>query len=475
MAQAPTTGLTARGALWTDWPEQRIEWHVLPDPSTAIFKDVAKSGGQMLPVIDRTILRQQVGGRKVYFAEETEVAQADWVKRGRNVVTACTPIALITGDPSRVSGDKARQDQKDVIATVEKLKSEDLVPPQSLVQRLLKRTRELSAVSVEKMIDLSEKARVEAGPALDKAKEASERAYEKAKEATKEAMDKAREALEKGTGKSDPGTGGSGGSDLFMSVRKDADSDGDSVLDYNATTLGFSNLREIAKETDPTYFLGWPSFLPDGQSFVYQLGDRDDYATWRGGSAELMVIDVATKNPAHLRLANGERGGQTYLQSRAEMFMNYEPSVLPVSVGGYYWVVFTSRRRYGNVITVADQDDPLRKKLWVAAIDMNAPPGTDPSHPAFFLPGQEIPAGNLRGYWVLEPCRQNGNSCESGSECCSGFCRGTSADGGAGFVCVAPPPTCSHEEEKCTQTSDCCDAPRGFACVNGFCARPTPK
>jgi hypothetical protein len=249
-----------------------------------------------------------------------------------------------------------------------------------------------------------------------------------------------------------------------------------SVMDFDPQTHAFSGLTEIVRENDTSLFLGWPSFLPDGKSFLYQVGDRDDYATWRGGSGELLTVDLATKNPAKMRLANGERNGQSYLQSRAEMFMNYEPSVLPVSVGGYYWVVFTSRRRYGNVITVTDQDDPMRKKLWVAAIDLNAPAGTDPSHPAFFLPGQEIPAGNLRGFWVLEPCRQNGNSCESGSECCSGFCRGVPAiDGGTSFVCVAPPPTCSREEERCTQTSDCCDAPRGFACLNGFCARPTPK
>jgi hypothetical protein len=247
-----------------------------------------------------------------------------------------------------------------------------------------------------------------------------------------------------------------------------------SVLDFNAQTNAFSNLVEIVRETNG--FVGWPSFLPDGKAFLYQLADRDDHATWRGGSAELFSVDLATKNVTKLRLLNGERNGQPYLQSRAEMFMSYEPSVLPVAVGGYNWVVFTSRRRYGNVITVADQDDPLRKKLWVAAVDVNAPAGTDASHPAFYLPGQEVDSGNLRGFWALEPCRQNGNSCESGSECCTGFCRSVAGpDGGAQFVCVAPPTTCAREEEKCTQTSDCCDAPRGFACINGFCTRPTPK
>ncbi len=31
--------------------------------------------------------------------------------------------------------------------------------------------------------------------------------------------------------------------------------------------------------------------------------------------------------------------------------LNYEPTVLPVVSGGYAWVVFTSRRLYGNQLT----------------------------------------------------------------------------------------------------------------------------
>lgn len=165
----------------------------VPDPSTTIFATINDGDGQMIPVIDRAILRQQIGGQKIYFAEETEVAQARWVKSGKTVVTACTPVAIVTGDPARVEGDKARQEHKDVIATIQKLKAEELLPQQNLLQRLLKRTKELSALSVEKMMDVSEKARVAAKPAMDKAKEATEKAYEKAKEATKDAIDKAQE------------------------------------------------------------------------------------------------------------------------------------------------------------------------------------------------------------------------------------------------------------------------------------------
>jgi hypothetical protein len=97
--------------------------------------------------------------------------------------------------------------------------------------------------------------------------------------------------------------------------------------------------------------------------------------------------------------------------------LNYEPTANPimpvVTAGGYAWVVFTSRRMYGNVAT-ADPwcSDPRScdvlsnivtpKKLWIAAIDLNPTPGTDPSHPAFYLPGQELFACNSHGYWSFD-------------------------------------------------------------------------
>ena len=73
------------------------------------------------------------------------------------------------------------------------------------------------------------------------------------------------------------------------------------------------------------------------------------------------------------------------------------------------------------------------KKLWVAAIDLNAAPGADPSHPAFYLPGQELLASNWHQSWVLDPCRSDGSSCATGDQCCNGHC---AANGPGGFGLV---------------------------------------
>jgi hypothetical protein len=103
---------------------------------------------------------------------------------------------------------------------------------------------------------------------------------------------------------------------------------------------------------------------------------------------------------------------------------------------------------------------------------MNPTPGHDGSHPAFYLDGQEVGADNLRGFWVLPPCKQNASTCGSGDECCSGFCRGS----GSSMTCVSEPASsCSNEYERCTSTSNCCQASSGYECIGGFCAQPAPS
>ncbi|HEY2511807.1 MAG TPA: hypothetical protein VGI39_13155, partial [Polyangiaceae bacterium] len=271
------------------------------------------------------------------------------------------------------------------------------------------------------------------------------------------------------------------------------------VASFDEQTLTFGPYTDVF--VDPGYYMSWPTFLPDSQSFVFMLSsDTDQYSTYQGGSfndanGELLVYNPAVHDVAHMRRAMGQHlvpteGGQelqTYLRNpdgtiaEQDRFKSYEPTALPVAAGGYYWVVFTSRRSYGNTIDnsvpALTPDDVKPKKLWVTAVDIDGTPEQDWSHPAFYLPGQELRAGNVRGFWALAPCEANGSSCQSGTDCCNGFCREVpGADGGPAFQCIAPPSGCSNVDEKCTTTSDCCAASQlGVVCIDGFCAIPTPK
>jgi hypothetical protein len=278
------------------------------------------------------------------------------------------------------------------------------------------------------------------------------------------------------------------------------------VIDFDGAKT-FSNPRVVytpagSSGGDPAVI--YSSFLPSSSAIVFEQeiangGDTEDWGyTWNGTdpsyptghTSELWWLDVGTQMAHRLDQLNGYGStGSLYLPSGAshtasqDATVNYEPTVTPISSGGYAWIVFTSRRLYGNVATLPPwQSNPTEylwhdpgnvtpKKLWVAAIDLNAPAGTDPSHPAFYLPGQELYAGNSRGYWTVPPCRQNGSSCQVGDECCGGFCE---AGGDGGLICTAQMPSCSALYDKCTSASDCCNATQGVQCINQVCSTPSP-
>jgi hypothetical protein len=168
------------------------------DPEGEHFGLVGKLGGHIVPVIDRAILRQEVAGKKIYFAQETQVEEWQWTKSGKKVVTACTPLVVFTGAPDRVQGEQAKKDHEDLIRTVSALKSGSLVPEESLFQRLVKRTKELSATSTEKMLEATEQAREKAKPYTDKAMDAAKEATEQAKQAAERASEAAKPYYDKG-------------------------------------------------------------------------------------------------------------------------------------------------------------------------------------------------------------------------------------------------------------------------------------
>ncbi|MGD0526742.1 MAG: Ig-like domain-containing protein [Polyangiaceae bacterium] len=255
-------------------------------------------------------------------------------------------------------------------------------------------------------------------------------------------------------------------------------------IDYAPATTTFSNKQNLDTPTGGDVDV-FPAFLPTNDAVIYEreLSGSPYGATWSGSMGQLWWVDLKTHTAAELKNVNGEAYLPTTFGTNhaTDWNLQYEPTVNPVVSGGYAWVVFTSRRLYGNVATqdpwLSDPRNynpasaPNTKKLWVAAIDLNATPGTDPSHPAFYLPAQELMAGNSRGYWVVDPCEQNGTSCLTGDQCCSGYCGPTEA----GLICGAPPAGCVSLTNKCTQNSDCCGSSTGIQCIDGFCAMPTPQ
>ncbi len=226
-------------------------------------------------------------------------------------------------------------------------------------------------------------------------------------------------------------------------------SDGASLgaIDFNGTST-FSNARILATPgakgltapsggSDATGKVWFPSFLPDTNDdviFQYETysNGRDTAGTRsqcdgngpiacqnEGVHSELWWVPSSSNSISNrLNCANGISdtncpstttgtnylpahaaytpqtsfvGGATNPTYGADWNLNYEPTILPQQVGGYYWMVFTSRRMYGDVATINPfWSDPryeyisnvaTTKKLWVAAINPNPVAGHDQGYP----------------------------------------------------------------------------------------------
>ena len=254
-------------------------------------------------------------------------------------------------------------------------------------------------------------------------------------------------------------------------------------FDANARTFGAPQTIVAGNPTADA--IAFPSFSPDSNSVFFQRGDysRAKYgdpaaAQYLHGNDDLFVAPLtAGATPIALDAANGKG-----VLPADSAHLNYAPTVNPIAEGGYVWVVFTSPRDYGNRM-VSPQGLPPRdatyanhKQLWVAAVDATL--GTvDPSHPAFWLPGQDPAGANMFGYWTLAPCKPTAadggalSSCSVGFECCTGYCRDT----GAGPVCTDQAPSCSQAGDKCTTTANCCGGTPVLTCLAGVCQEARPR
>jgi hypothetical protein len=251
------------------------------------------------------------------------------------------------------------------------------------------------------------------------------------------------------------------------------------TFDKGARTA--ASYKKVFEVTDQTQFPGWPFFLPDEKGLIFAVGSANDFSGMATGidvlglpaganaTSDLFILDLASGTSKLLGNAMGfaseqaAQAGTTYLPfGPEELHHSFYPTVSPVAAGGYFWVFFDSFRHYGNTHT-----NGLVRQLWGTAVDIS-PDGTyavDPSHPAFYLTGQEDVAGNHRAFTALDPCKKDGDTCTTGIDCCGGFC--TNGACGAPPPPVSGPPACSHTDEKCSTAADCCNT--ADHCISGFC------
>jgi hypothetical protein len=245
------------------------------------------------------------------------------------------------------------------------------------------------------------------------------------------------------------------------------------TMTFDKSSRAASAYKKVFQVTDSSTYPGWPFFLPDNGGIVFAIGNQADFSggglglglggAIAGSTSDLYLLDVAGGTSTLLAQAVGfasvadASSSKTYLPYAAadELHHNFYPTVSPVPAGGYFWIFFDSYRHYGN--------QGLQRQLWGTAVDVSSTGKytADPSHPAFYVTGQELGTGNHRAFTALDPCHADGASCTSGVDCCGGFC--------TNGTCGAPKPRCSNADETCNSGHMCCDT--SLQCIGGICTQ----
>ncbi|MCE9576674.1 MAG: hypothetical protein K8W52_26240 [Deltaproteobacteria bacterium] len=149
----------------------------------------------------------------------------------------------------------------------------------------------------------------------------------------------------------------------------------------------------------------YPAFSPDGAQVVFDestcntgnTGDECDADT--DPTATLWSVPVAGGAPVALARANAPGVADGATTALTNSFPKWNPFVgkRDASGGRLAWITFSSTRRYG-----LRQPPGSGTLLWMAAIDLDAPAGTDPSAAAFALPFQDVSTSNHIAQWTTK-------------------------------------------------------------------------
>jgi hypothetical protein len=196
-----------------------------------------------------------------------------------------------------------------------------------------------------------------------------------------------------------------------------------------------------------------PTWSPDSAWLAFQHGQtrRSGYETGSGLSGTAGALFLIPRS-----------GGAAVRLDRASGpdDVAYRPLFSPFNSGGYFWLLFTTTRNYGNA-TAGVQG---KKQIWVAAVRNNPDGTTDPSEAPYYLAGQE-PATSLSPFWAPIACRPTGTGCVQANECCSTVC---DPDRNS---CV-PSSSCKTRGLSCGGDEDCC---AGLRCNTAhICDVPPP-
>lgn len=129
------------------------------DPENANIKLVIEKGLNIVPVVSREIANAKIGDEAIYNVQSFSLKASGFIASGEERVTACTPVAVVTGNPDNQKEANAKDDQRDLIKVIRDVPSAKLLPQDTRLAKLMQSMRAVSGVALNEMMALADKSK----------------------------------------------------------------------------------------------------------------------------------------------------------------------------------------------------------------------------------------------------------------------------------------------------------------------------
>lgn len=133
-----------------------VQW---ANPENANIRLMVEKDLNIIPVVSRELSQAKVAGNEVYSIQEFSLTAGGFIASGKTAISACTPVAIITGNPEGVKDRDAKDDQKDLIAAIQRVPSSALLPSDSKLAMLMKSVKKVSGAALNEMLAAADKAK----------------------------------------------------------------------------------------------------------------------------------------------------------------------------------------------------------------------------------------------------------------------------------------------------------------------------
>jgi hypothetical protein len=169
------------------------------------------------------------------------------------------------------------------------------------------------------------------------------------------------------------------------------------VAPFDARSDRFGEARIIALGGGKA--CAYPSVLPDERHVVFQRGDHARSSNSGGVVLHHGELALASLSGGPVRtLELGTSAGTSVRDARSA----FQPAAPITANGRYDFVAFVSLRDYGTRLV-----HQFRRQIWITAVDRDLT-AEDPSHPAFWLPGQDPVSTQMMPGWASAPPADDG-------------------------------------------------------------------